>query len=77
MDQGYWVIQESILFSLDSANAVSILLFEPVVGGIIGWLWEGEITLGFWTLLGGPLMLAGAIMVTMEEYSSEVVTDTD
>ena len=54
-----------------------VLLFEPVVGGIIGWLWEGEITLGMWTLLGGPLMLAGAIIVTMEEYSSGVVTDTE
>ena len=46
--------------TLDSANhGIDPLLFEPVVGGIIGWLWEGEITLGFWTLLGGgPLMLA-------------------
>ena len=43
------------------------LLFEPVVGGIIGWLWTGEATLGIWTVLGGPLMLAGAIMVTLEE----------
>ena len=53
------------------------LLFEPVVGGIIGWLWEGDITLGMWTLLGGTLMVAGAIMVTMEEYSSGAQTDTD
>ena len=52
------------------------LLFEPVVGGIIGWLWEGEITLGLWTILGGPLMLAGAVIVTMEEYSSQVEADT-
>jgi drug/metabolite transporter (DMT)-like permease len=43
------------------------LLFEPVVGGIIGWLWTGEATLGIWTVLGGPLMLVGAIMVTLEE----------
>ena len=42
-------------------------LFEPVVGGIIGWLWTGETTLGIWTVLGGPLMLAGAIMVILEE----------
>tara|TARA_B100000676_G_scaffold182328_1_gene179169 strand:+ start:1395 stop:2369 length:975 start_codon:yes stop_codon:yes gene_type:complete len=53
------------------------LLFEPVVGGIIGWLWEGEITLGMWTLLGGPMMVAGAIMVTLEEYSSRFDIDTD
>ena len=44
-----------------------IMLFEPVVGGIIGWLWTGDATLGLWTILGGPLMLAGAIMVTIEE----------
>ena len=43
------------------------LLFEPVIGGIIGWLWTGEATLGIWTVLGGPLMLTGAIMVTLEE----------
>ena len=54
-----------------------ILLFEPVVGGIIGWLWQGELTLGMWTLLGGPLMLAGAIIVTMEEYSTEIAADAD
>jgi len=53
------------------------LLFEPVVGGIIGWLWKGEITLGMWTLLGGPMMVAGAIMVTLEEYSSRFDIDTD
>ena len=43
------------------------LLFEPVIGGLIGWLWTGELTLGIWTALGGPLMLSGAIMVTLEE----------
>ena len=43
------------------------MLFEPVVGGIIGWLWTGDATLGLWTVMGGPLMLAGAIIVTIEE----------
>ena len=51
------------------------LLFEPVVGGIIGWLWTGEATLGIWTVLGGPLMLAGAIMVTLEEEQGDRVRD--
>ncbi len=51
------------------------LLFEPVVGGIIGWLWTGEATLGIWTVLGGPLMLAGAIMVTIEAEQGDVVQD--
>ena len=51
------------------------LLFEPVIGGIIGWLWTGEATLGIWTVLGGPLMLAGAIMVTLEEGQGDRVRD--
>ena len=52
-----------------------IMLFEPVVGGIIGWLWTGNATLGLWTVLGGPLMLAGAIMVTIEEGRSKSTGD--
>ena len=52
-----------------------IMLFEPVVGGIIGWLWTGDATLGLWTVLGGPLMLAGAIMVTIEEGRSKSTGD--
>ena len=51
------------------------MLFEPVVGGIIGWLWTGEATLGLWTVMGGPLMLAGAIMVTIEEERSKPTED--
>ena len=47
------------------------LLFEPVIGGLIGWLWTGELDLGMWTLVGGPLMLYGAIMVTLEEGRDE------
>ena len=54
-----------------------IMLFEPVVGGIIGWLWTGDATLGLWTVLGGPLMLAGAIMVTIEEGRSKSTGDAD
>jgi drug/metabolite transporter (DMT)-like permease len=52
------------------------LLLEPVIGGLIGWLWTGEATLGVWTVLGGPLMLAGAIMVTLEEGRDEPTQDT-
>lgn len=43
------------------------LLFEPVLGGIIGWLWTGDAVLGAYTTVGGVLMIAGAIMVTLEE----------
>jgi len=51
------------------------MLFEPVVGGIIGWLWTGDATLGLWTVMGGPLMLAGAIMVTIEEERGKSTGD--
>ena len=53
-----------------------VLLLEPVIGGLIGWLWTGETTLGMWTLLGGPLMLAGAVLVTLEESVEEPFQDT-
>ena len=53
-----------------------VLLFEPVIGGLIGWLWTGETTLGMWTVLGGPLMLAGAVLVTLEESVEEPFQDT-
>ena len=43
-----------------------VLLFEPVIGAFIGWGFTGELTLGFWTLLGGPIMLIGTIIVTVE-----------
>jgi drug/metabolite transporter (DMT)-like permease len=44
-----------------------ILLFEPVIGSFIGWVFTDELTLGYWTLLGGPIMLIGAFIVTIEE----------
>lgn len=43
------------------------LLFEPILGGIIGWLWTGEAVLGAYTIVGGALMITGAIMVTLEQ----------
>tara|TARA_B100001996_G_scaffold375506_1_gene355529 strand:- start:495 stop:1457 length:963 start_codon:yes stop_codon:yes gene_type:complete len=49
-----------------------VLLFEPVIGGLIGWLFTKQITLGYWTLLGGPIMLIGAIIVTIEENSVNI-----
>jgi drug/metabolite transporter (DMT)-like permease len=42
-----------------------VLLLEPVIGALIGWLYTGELILGFWTLLGGPLMLFGVLIVTL------------
>jgi len=52
------------------------LIFEPVIGGAIGWAITGEAYIGTWTLIGGPLMLAGAIMVTLEESRNKQNTDT-
>ena len=53
-----------------SPIVVSItLLFEPVLGGIIGWLLTGDAVIGAYTVIGGTLMIAGAIMVTLEENS--------
>ena len=49
-----------------------VLLFEPVIGGLIGWLFTKQITLGYWTLLGGPIMLIGAIIVTIEENNVNI-----
>ena len=52
------------------------LIFEPVIGGAIGWAITGEAYIGTWTLIGGPLMLVGAIMVTLEESRNTQNTDT-
>ena len=47
------------------------LLFEPVIGGFIGYLWNGQISLGIWTVIGGMLMLIGAILVKFEEANEQ------
>ena len=47
------------------------LLFEPVIGGLIGYLWNGQISLGIWTVIGGILMLIGAILVKFEEANEQ------
>lgn len=47
------------------------LLFEPVIGGLIGYLWNGQISLGIWTVIGGMLMLIGAILVKFEEANEQ------
>jgi drug/metabolite transporter (DMT)-like permease len=47
------------------------LLFEPVIGGFIGYIWNGEISLGIWTVIGGFMMLIGAILVKFEEANEQ------
>ena len=51
-----------------SPIVVSItLLLEPVLGTLIGLAWTGEAELGPFTILGGALMITGAIIVTLQE----------
>ena len=52
------------------------LLFEPVIGGIIGWIWTGDIYLGAWTIVGGCLMLVGAILVKFEEANEQTIDES-
>jgi drug/metabolite transporter (DMT)-like permease len=51
----------------------TLLLFEPVAGALIGYFLTGETVLGFWTLIGGIMMITGAFMVKIEEAASELV----
>lgn len=46
-----------------------VLLLEPAIGAIIGWLWTGEALIGPFTIVGGVMMMSGAIMVTLQESS--------
>ena len=51
-----------------SPIVVSIaLLMEPVLGAIIGWIWTGEAVIWPLTVIGGTLMITGAIIVTLQE----------
>ena len=40
------------------------LLFEPILGSLIGLVVLGTIEVGFWTILGGIMMIGGAIILT-------------
>ncbi|MBT3653832.1 MAG: EamA family transporter [Euryarchaeota archaeon] len=51
----------------------TLLLFEPVAGALIGYFLTGEMILGFWTLIGGIMMIAGAFLVKIEEAAGEFV----
>ena len=52
------------------------LLFEPVIGGFIGYIWNGEISLGIWTVTGGFMMLIGAILVKFEEANEQTTNES-
>ena len=42
------------------------LVMEPLIGSIMGWALGLDSIPGMWTWIGGPLMIAGTLMVTME-----------
>ena len=52
------------------------LLFEPIIGGFIGYLWNGKISLGIWTIIGGLMMLIGAILVKFEEAKDQTTDES-
>ena len=52
------------------------LLFEPVIGGFIGYIWNGEISLGIWTVIGGIMMLFGAVLVKLEEANEQTTEES-
>ncbi|MBT5614564.1 MAG: DMT family transporter, partial [Euryarchaeota archaeon] len=60
----------TILKWLPPIMVSSVLLLEPVIGAFIGWLFTGELILGMWTLIGGPLMIIGVLIITLEEKTS-------
>jgi drug/metabolite transporter (DMT)-like permease len=44
---------------------------EPLIGSLIGWLFfETEIP-SKWTLLGGPLLLAGVLLIVISSDKSQ------
>lgn len=44
-----------------------VLLMEPVIGAIIGYILTDEVLIGPPTVAGGLMMMAGAILITMQE----------
>ena len=53
------------------------LLFEPILGTLIGYFLLGELEVGHWTLLGGVLMIAGASILTSWLERESIQHDTD
>ena len=53
------------LIEVDATDIVSVaLLFEPILGTVIGYFLLGGLEVGHWTLLGGALMIAGASILS-------------
>ena len=45
------------------------MLMEPVIGALIGYLWTGDALIGLPTVVGGLMMMAGAMHVTLQGKS--------
>ena len=52
------------------------LLFEPILGTVIGYFLLGELEVGHWTLLGGALMIAGAWILSSWLERESIQQDT-
>ena len=54
-----------------------ILIMEPVIGSVIGWVVGVDNVPGVWTLVGGLLMVAGLALVTLDGESNDSVEPVD
>ena len=53
------------------------VLFEPIIGSIIGWLLGTSAAPGLWTWAGGLMLVAGMLLVTLQEGSDRGTPDPD
>jgi len=54
-----------------------ILIMEPVIGSVIGWVVGVDNVPGLWTLIGGLLMVAGLALVTLDGESDGTIEPVD
>lgn len=54
-----------------------ILIMEPVIGSVIGWIVGVDNVPGAWTIVGGLLMVAGLALVTLEGQSDDSIEPVD
>ena len=54
-----------------------ILIMEPVIGSIIGWVVGVDSIPQLWTIIGGSLMISGLALVTFGSESQEAAQPSD